>query len=78
MKPTPVACSLRVAASESLPEAATLRCRPGLRRQTWSRGSQPLKGATPVARRSRFHGVSRTGFASLAVAPEAPSNGGRA
>ena len=48
MTHTPVACSLRVAAS-------------------------PLKGATPVARRSRFHGVSGVGhFApdgALAASP---------
>ena len=41
------------------PEAAALRARPNLRRQVWNRGPQPLKGATPVARQSRFHGVSR-------------------
>ncbi len=57
----PVACSLRVAASESMPEAATLRCRPSLRRQAWSGGPQPLKGATPAARQSRFSGVFRVG-----------------
>ena len=64
---TLVACSLRVAPSESLPEAAALQCRPSLRGQAWSRGSQPIKGATPAARQSRFRGVSRTGAASLAV-----------
>jgi hypothetical protein len=53
----PVACPLRVAAYVPLPESAALRDRPNLRRQVWSRGPQPLKGATPVARQSRFHGV---------------------
>ena len=53
MKPTPVACSLRVAAS-------------------------PLKGAIPVARRSRFHGISGLGhFAPVAMlaAPQSRSGG---
>jgi hypothetical protein len=47
MKPTPVACPLRVAAS-------------------------PLKGATPVARQSRFHGVPGWGAWLLAVALATP------
>jgi Domain of unknown function (DUF4260) len=67
--PTPVARSLRVAASESLPEAAALRGRPSLRGQAWSRGPQPLEGATPAARQSRFRGVSRTESASSAAEP---------
>ena len=41
------------------PEAGALRARPSLHMQAGSRGPQPLKGATPVARQSRFHGVSR-------------------
>ena len=39
-------------------ETAALRCRPNLRKQVWSRGPQPLKGATPVARQRRFYDVS--------------------
>ncbi len=34
---------------------------PSLRRQAWSRRPQPLKGATPVAGPSPFHGVPRLG-----------------
>src|SRR3990167_901507 len=46
---TPVACSLR----PGLPPQAAIRS-----------AASPLKGATPVARRSRFHGVSGLGHFS--------------
>ena len=38
-------------------ETQALRCRPNLRRQVWSRDTKPLKGAMPVARQIRFHGI---------------------
>ncbi|RZJ52640.1 MAG: hypothetical protein EON49_23720 [Acidovorax sp.] len=52
--------------SVRLPEAAALRCRPSLRRQAWSRGTQPLLSNRCAIREG---GRSQRGGAALARLP---------